>query len=51
MIKILLYAYAVKIYTRRCIAKALRQDITFMWLAAYNRPHFRAIKNFHNGVL
>ncbi|MBW8687911.1 IS1182 family transposase [Chitinophaga rhizophila] len=51
MIKILLYAYAVKIYTGRRIAKALRQDITFMWLVAYNRPDFRTINNFRSGVL
>ncbi|PWV47048.1 IS1182 family transposase [Chitinophaga sp. S165] len=51
MIKILLYAYAVKIYTGRRIAKALRQDVTFMWLAAYNRPDFRTINNFRSGLL
>ena len=51
MIKVLLYAYAVKIYTGRRIAKALQQDITFMWLAAYNRPDFRTINNFRSGVL
>jgi len=51
MIKVLLYAYAVKIYTGRRIAKALRQDVTFMWLAAYNRPDFRTINNFRSGIL
>lgn len=51
MVKVLLYAYAMKIYTGRRIAKALQQDITFMWLAAYNRPDFRTINNFRSGVL
>lgn len=51
MIKVLLYAYATKIYTGRRIAQALQQDITFMWLAAYNRPDFRTINNFRSGVL
>jgi len=51
MVKILLYAYAVKIYTGRKIARALRQDITFMWLAAFNRPDFRTINNFRSGIL
>jgi transposase len=51
MIKVLLYAYAVKIYTGRRIARALRQDVTFMWLAGYNRPDFRTINNFRSGVL
>lgn len=51
MVKVLLYAYSVKIYTGRRIAKALQQDVTFMWLAAYNRPDFRTINNFRSGVL
>lgn len=51
MIKVLLYAYSVKIYTGRRIAKALQQDVTFMWLAAFNRPDFRTINNFRSGVL
>lgn len=51
MVKVLLYAYAMKIYTGRRIAKALQQDVTFMWLAAYNRPDFRTINNFRSGVL
>jgi len=49
--KVLLYAYAVKIYTGRKIAKALRQDIHFMWLAAYSRPDFRTINLFRSGIL
>ena len=49
--KVLLYAYSVKIYTGRKIAKALRQDIHFMWLAAYSRPDFRTINLFRRGVL
>jgi transposase len=49
--KILLYGYAMKIYTGRKIAKALRQDIHFMWLAAYSRPDFRTINLFRSGVL
>lgn len=51
MLKVLLYAYAMKIYTGRRIAKALQQDVTFMWIAAYNRPDFRTINNFRSGVL
>lgn len=51
LIKLLLYGYAMKIYTGRKIAKALRQDITFMWLAAENRPDFRTINMFRSGIL
>jgi transposase len=49
LLKVLLYAYATKIYTGRKIARALRQDIHFMWLAAMNRPDFRTINNFRSG--
>ena len=50
MIKVMLYAYAMKIYTGRKIARALRQDVTFMWLAAYNRPDFRTLNDFRSGM-
>lgn len=49
LLKVLLYAYCMKIYTGRKIAKALREDINFMWLAAYNRPDFRTINLFRSG--
>ena len=51
LVKVLLYGYAVKIYTGRKIAKALSQDINFMWLAAYSRPDFRTINLFRSGIL
>jgi transposase len=51
MTKVMLYGYAMKIYTGRKLAKALSQDVTFMWLAAYNRPDFRTINLFRSGIL
>ena len=51
MTKVMLYGYAMKIYTGRKISKALSQDVTFMWLAAYNRPDFRTINLFRSGIL
>jgi len=49
LLKVLLYGYCMKIYTGRKLAKALKQDIHFMWLAAMNRPDFRTINNFRSG--
>lgn len=49
LLKVLLYAYCMKIYTGRKIARALKQDIHFMWLSAMNRPDFRTINNFRSG--
>ncbi|MBN2236958.1 MAG: IS1182 family transposase [Bacteroidales bacterium] len=55
MMKIILYAYSCKIFTSRPIAKAVRQDVTFMWLAGLEQPDFNTINRFRskyfNGVL
>src|SRR5438128_2053850 len=48
LLKVLLYGYCTKIYTSRKIAKAIRQDIHFMWLAAGNKPEYRTINNFRS---
>jgi transposase len=51
LLKVLIYAYTQKIYTSRKIAKALREDITFMWLAGNNKPDFRTINRFRAVIL
>jgi transposase len=51
LLKVLLYGYCMKVYTGRRLAKALREDVNFMWLAAYNRPDFRTINLFRSGLL
>jgi transposase len=48
LLKVLLYAYSVKIYTGRKIARALSQDIHFMWLSGMSRPDFRTINSFRS---
>jgi len=51
LIKVLVYAYMMKIYSCRNIAKALREDINFMWLSGQNKPDFRTINLFRSGRL
>jgi transposase len=51
LLKVLLYGYCMKVYTGRRLSKALREDVNFMWLAAYNRPDFRTINLFRSGLL
>lgn len=51
LLKVLLYAYCLKLYTGRKIANALRSDITFMWLSGKQYPDFRTINNFRSGHL
>jgi len=51
MVKVLVYAYLNKIYTSRRIAKALREDIHFMWLSGMQQPNFRTINKFRSSRL
>lgn len=46
--KIIIYAYTQRIYSSRQIAKAVREHIPFMWLAARQRPDFRTINRFRS---
>jgi len=46
LLKVLVYAYSQKIYSSRKIAKALRENIPFMWLSGHNQPDFRTINDF-----
>jgi transposase len=46
LLKVLVYAYAEKIYSSRRIAKALRENIHYMWISGGSRPDFRTLNNF-----
>jgi len=46
LLKVLVYAYAEKIYSSRRIAKALRENIYFMWISGESTPDFRTINDF-----
>jgi transposase len=46
MLKVLVYAYAEKIYSSRRIAKVLRENIYFMWISGESMPDFRTINDF-----
>ena len=48
LLKVLIYAYTQRIYSSRFIAKALRENIHFMWLSGGNRPDFRTINRFRS---
>jgi len=51
MLKVLVYAYLSKTYTSRRIAKALREDINYMWLSGMQQPDFRTLNLFRAGRL
>ena len=48
MLKVLVYAYTQKMYSSRQIAKALRENIHFMWISGNNTPDFRTINRFRS---
>ena len=46
MLKVMIYSYTQKTYSSRQIAKALRENINFMWIAGGNKPDFRTVNRF-----
>ncbi|MFC0211971.1 transposase [Paenibacillus chartarius] len=46
--KIIIYAYSQCIYSSRQIAKAVRENITFMWIAGRQRSDFRTINRLRS---
>ncbi|WP_407673989.1 transposase [Paenibacillus phoenicis] len=46
--RVIIYAYTQCIYSSRQIAKAIRENIMFMWIAARQRPDFRTINRFRS---
>jgi len=46
MVKVLLYAYCVGLYSSRKIERALQENVAFRVLAANNQPDFRTISDF-----
>jgi transposase len=48
MMKVLIYAYATKLYSTRKIEKALKQDITYMWISGNEKPDHNTINRFRS---
>ena len=46
MLKVLFYSYLSNVYSSRKIAKALQENIHFMWLSGNSTPDFRTINHF-----
>ena len=51
MIKVLFYAYLSNIYSCRKIAKALTENIHFMYISGNSTPNFRTINEFRGKIL
>jgi len=50
LLKVILVAYSRGITTSRDIARCCEENIVFMALSAYSRPHFTTIANFVSGM-
>ena len=48
LIKVWIYGYCTKVYTSRPLAKKLREDLVFMWLAGGQRPCFKTLCDFRS---
>jgi len=51
LFKVLVYGYMTRTYSSRMLAKALRENVMFMWLAGSQRPDFRTINTFRSSKL
>jgi transposase len=51
MLKVLVYGYTQRLYSSRKIARALRENVHFMWLSGNNRPDFHTINRFRSSVM
>jgi transposase len=51
MLKVIVYAYAEKVYSCRRIAKGLRENVNFMWIAGGNQPDFHTINDFRGNTM
>ena len=51
MLKIIIYAYLNNIYSSREIERQVKENIMFMWLAAYNTPDHNTINSFRSKKL
>lgn len=51
MLKVLVYAYTQQLYSSRRIAKAVREQIPFRWLAGSNAPDFRTLNDFRGKTM
>jgi transposase len=51
MTKVFVYGYMTKVCSSRMLAKALRENVMFMWLAGSQRPDFRTLNSFRGKLL
>jgi len=51
LLKVLVYAYTQQTFSSRKIAKALRENIHYMWLSGMSQPDHRTVNRFRGVVM
>jgi len=51
MTKVFVYGYMTKICSSRMLAKAVRENVMFMWLSGNQKPDFRTLNDFRGKLL
>jgi transposase len=51
MTKVFVYGYMTKVCSSRMLAKSLRENVMFMWLAGNQKPDFRTLNDFRGKLL
>jgi transposase len=50
MTKVLVYGYLTTVCSSRMLAKAVRENVLFMWLSGNQKPDFRTLNNFRGNL-
>lgn len=51
MFKVFVYGYMTRVFSSRMLAKALRENVMFMWLSGGQQPDFRTLNTFRSSRL
>jgi len=51
MTKVFVYGYMTKVCSSRMLAKSVRENVMFMWLAGNQKPDFRTLNDFRGKLL
>ena len=51
LLKVIIYAYTQRTFSSRQIAKALRENINYLWLSGMNQPDHRTINRFRGEIM
>ena len=51
LLKVIIYAYSQRTFSSRLIAKALRENVNYMWLSGMSRPDHRTINRFRGQIM